>query len=204
MSTTEHDGSATAASGSRGTPRQHRAEVTVRRILDGAAQVLIAERYQGSTTDAFAEAAGVSVGTVYRYFDSKDDVLTALFRTRGAALTAELDDFEPDPDRSFEENLTALLSIGASHSGMTPALYHELARVPGIEDAVLELRELSVRRVASFVGSYRPDLDPAERQAAATLVVLSAEGVGLGATERQIEAGILDEFIHMATGYLSG
>ena len=45
-----------------------------------AAMVLIAENgFHGSPTSMIAERAGVSVGTIYRYFENKDELIHALY-----------------------------------------------------------------------------------------------------------------------------
>src|SRR6185295_1980135 len=59
-------------------PRQARAAETAAAILEGAAQVLEAGGLAGFTTNAVAERAGVSIGTLYQYFADKGAVLRAL------------------------------------------------------------------------------------------------------------------------------
>jgi AcrR family transcriptional regulator len=44
-------------------------------ILDAALSLLAEKGYRGATIPGIAELAGVSVGNVYRYFDSKDAIL---------------------------------------------------------------------------------------------------------------------------------
>jgi len=61
-------------------PTQARARRTWNAILDGAAQVLIAQGYERATTDRIAERTGVSVGTIYEYFPNKDAIFAALQR----------------------------------------------------------------------------------------------------------------------------
>ena len=47
-------------------------------IIEAAAQVLERRGYQGATTNRIAERAGVSVGTLYQYFNNKDEIFNAL------------------------------------------------------------------------------------------------------------------------------
>lgn len=60
----------------RRTPRQARSQATVVSILEAAAQVL--QRADRFNTNAVAERAGVSIGTLYQYFKDKDAILVAL------------------------------------------------------------------------------------------------------------------------------
>ena len=62
----------------RKTPTQARSAQTVERILVAAAHVF-AERGYGATTNHIAEAAGVSIGSLYQYFGAKDDILEAQY-----------------------------------------------------------------------------------------------------------------------------
>lgn len=59
-------------------PRQSRANETVQAILEGAAQVLEAGGLAAFTTNAVAERAGVSIGTLYQYFSDKAAILRAI------------------------------------------------------------------------------------------------------------------------------
>ena len=69
-------------------PRQARAEATVGVILQAAAQLLERAGEAGFNTNALAERAGVSVGTIYRYFSDKRAILVALVRRERAATDA--------------------------------------------------------------------------------------------------------------------
>lgn len=69
-------------------PRQSRSEATVGVILEAAAQLLERSGEAGFNTNALAERAGVSIGTIYRYFPDKRAVLTALARREMEATNA--------------------------------------------------------------------------------------------------------------------
>jgi AcrR family transcriptional regulator len=59
-------------------PRQQRASDTVAIILEAAVQVLETGGLRAFTTNAVAERAGVSIGTLYQYFANKDVLIVAL------------------------------------------------------------------------------------------------------------------------------
>jgi AcrR family transcriptional regulator len=59
-------------------PRQARATETVSAIREAAAQVLEAGGLASFTTNAVAERAGVSIGTLYQYFADKDAILRSI------------------------------------------------------------------------------------------------------------------------------
>jgi len=61
----------------RKSPAQTRSKRTVEWILEGAARVFRAEGF-AATTNRIAQAAGVSVGSLYEYFPNKQALLVAL------------------------------------------------------------------------------------------------------------------------------
>lgn len=61
-------------------PRQQRAEETVACIIEAAAQVLEASGRSAFNTNAVAERAGVSIGSLYQYFPGKEALLIALMQ----------------------------------------------------------------------------------------------------------------------------
>lgn len=61
-------------------PTQPRAVETVACILEAAAQILEAQGRAAFNTNAVADRAGVSIGSLYQYFPGKDALLIALMR----------------------------------------------------------------------------------------------------------------------------
>jgi AcrR family transcriptional regulator len=59
-------------------PQQERARATVDAILAAAAHVLVAEGYDRASTNKIAARAGVSVGSLYQYYPSKEAIVAAL------------------------------------------------------------------------------------------------------------------------------
>jgi len=59
-------------------PRQDRSQATVDVIFEAAARIFEKVGFQAATTNAIAERAGVSVGSLYQYFPNKLAVLSAL------------------------------------------------------------------------------------------------------------------------------
>lgn len=59
-----------------------------RQILDGARQVFLSQGFDAASMGEIAKAAGVSKGTLYVYFDSKEALFAALVKTQ-CRLTAE-------------------------------------------------------------------------------------------------------------------
>ena len=71
-------------------PRQPRSAQTVEAIVEAAARILESGGLAAFNTNAVAERAGVSVGSLYQYFPGKDALIGALSRRERALLAAEI------------------------------------------------------------------------------------------------------------------
>lgn len=87
-------------------PRQARARATVEQILLAARRVLVEEGYEGASTNRIARVAGVSVGSLYQYFPSKEAVVEAL-------VEAHLSEIMTVVSRGLAEVATAPLDVAA-------------------------------------------------------------------------------------------
>jgi AcrR family transcriptional regulator len=91
-------------------PHQARAAETVAAILEGAAQVLEAGGLPAFTTNAVAERAGVSIGTLYQYFTDKNALLRTLAeREMTAAMTAVAKALRGESDPTPEGRVRAMV-----------------------------------------------------------------------------------------------
>lgn len=59
-------------------PKQHRSRETVSAILEATARVLVEDGFDKTSTNRVAKVAGVSVGSLYQYFPSKEALVMAL------------------------------------------------------------------------------------------------------------------------------
>jgi AcrR family transcriptional regulator len=67
-----------------------------RQILDGARSVFLAAGFDGASMNDLARVAGVSKGTLYVYFDSKEKLFEALIREDRRQQAERLAVFAPD------------------------------------------------------------------------------------------------------------
>lgn len=73
-------------------PKQGRSRAIVQAIVDAGRQLLGEEDPQSLTTNRIAERAGVSIGSLYRYFPNKDAVLAAIYDAEVGREAADLRD----------------------------------------------------------------------------------------------------------------
>jgi AcrR family transcriptional regulator len=76
--------------GMRRQPRQARSQERVKRILDVAEELFIAEGYMATTTNAIANRAQVPIGSLYQFFPDKAAILQALALRYGELLHQQL------------------------------------------------------------------------------------------------------------------
>lgn len=72
-------------------PLRSRGEQTRLRLLEAGASVLPARGYHDARVDDIADAAGVSHGTFYRYFDNKDDFFRVLAEAASSRMIGMID-----------------------------------------------------------------------------------------------------------------
>jgi AcrR family transcriptional regulator len=96
-------------------------------ILEAAARVFIRRGYASATTNRIAEAAGISVGSLYQYFPSKDAIAVELLRRYRETLVGLVHEhLERAEETSFESIVRALVGAILSAEGIDPALHRVL------------------------------------------------------------------------------
>ncbi|MET0280958.1 MAG: TetR/AcrR family transcriptional regulator [Steroidobacteraceae bacterium] len=199
---TEHDANQRARP--RKQPRQARAQQTVGAIVEATARILESYGHDGFTTNAVAELAGVSVGTLYQYFPNKQALLGALISRETALL---LEDAELAlAETSGPAALNRLIGAAVKHQLRRPAL----ARLLDFEESRMPFdadRQRVRGRFQAILASLlsRPDLpqqsDPATVTADVAAII---QGVLDAAGERgETAADALRKRVRRAAiGYL--
>src|SRR5580658_5824215 len=72
-------------------PKQRRARQTVEAVLDAVVRLLKRDGSKAITTNRIAEAAGVSIGSVYQYFPDKRAIFAALHDRHAEAMARLVD-----------------------------------------------------------------------------------------------------------------
>lgn len=101
-------------------PSQPRSAHTVEAILGGAAHILEQHGLGGYTTNAIAARAGVSIGSLYQYFPTKDAVTVALIERERTELVRDAMQALAQADRRAA--LHQLIAVAVHHQLRRPAL----------------------------------------------------------------------------------
>ena len=91
--------------------RLQQQDVSRNQLLDAAEEVFGEKGFHDTTLKEVAELAEFSVGSVYSFFESKDDLFRQIFERRGAEFMPGLNDALGDPKGDAVEQLHALVDF---------------------------------------------------------------------------------------------
>jgi AcrR family transcriptional regulator len=154
------------SSSARYKPVQQRSIATIEKILDTAAQLLIRHGYIGLTTNRIAAEAGIGIGTVYRYFADKNELLTALRDRASVQITNELaaavtTSLSFDQSVAVRQLFTLLVEAVERNEAIINALANEVPM--GLQGNILPEVEGQLMRLARhFLAYHRSDLSDTE------------------------------------------
>lgn len=160
-------------------PRQARAQATVEAILDATAHILVAGGHAGVNTNRVAEAAGVSIGSLYQYFPGKEALLTALRRRHADQMRRMLLEYAGSAVQLPVAEAVRLLvhAIMQAHL-IDPRLHRALEEVmprpdlvDGREDFDRDLRAM----VTTVLTAYRNDILPADLELAGVVLMRTVD-----------------------------
>ncbi len=150
-------------------------------MLDAADDVLADEGAAAFSTTRVAEAAGVPVGSVYRFFDDKEAIAEALavrywrdFDELVAAI-AIADEREPLPDPAG-----AVIDVLATGFRARPgflALWYGGLRTERVRDSTRHARTAIAASIERILTVHWPDAADHARVTAAAMVVLAGDGL---------------------------
>jgi AcrR family transcriptional regulator len=133
-------------------PKQRRSRQTMEAVLEAVQRVLKRHGAEAITTNRIAEAAGVSIGSLYQYFPDKHAIFTALYdrhveevrhvieRTMADCTSASLEDFT----RELVEGLAIVHTEDADLHGIVSAAVPEGAH--GFKSALQAMFEQVISR----------------------------------------------------------
>src|SRR3954466_3632405 len=104
-------------------PKQRRAQETVDVVLQGTVRVLGREGVDAVTTNRIAEAAGVSIGSLYQYFPDKKAIFSALHERHVEDVHQVIERAMAERSRSLDDFTRALVEGLADLHAAEPELH---------------------------------------------------------------------------------
>lgn len=109
-------------------PLQQRAKVTVAVIKEAAAHILREQGTHAFTTNKVAEKAGVSIGSLYQYFPSKESLVAEIKRDHFAELRALIKAaYENNKDKDLAMVVKAFIDASIEAHRIDPELHMVLS-----------------------------------------------------------------------------
>ncbi len=193
-------------------PRQARSRETVDAILGAAAQVFAAQGYAGTTTNHIAARAGVSIGSLYEYFPSKDALLVALTEAHIAEGAAILDKVwtevagDTDMRAVVRRFARAMFDLHARDRNLHRLLFEEAPLPRRTRQRVAATEDEIAARIEGFLRA-NPDITRRDPALAAAVIVQCVEALthklvvhGDGKAARDVYA---EEIVALVTSYLA-
>ena len=192
-------------------PRQSRSQATVTAILDATARILLERGYAAASTNAVAELAGVSVGSLYQYFPNKSAILFRLqsdeWRQTTELLRGILEDVRRPPLERLRTLVHAFIRSECDEAAVRVALDDA---APLYRDApeAHEARASGDRTVQLFMQEALPEASEATRALAGELITTTLSAVGKQFSESPRTAAEIETYANamadMFCAYLKG
>jgi AcrR family transcriptional regulator len=170
----------------RKSPRQARSRAMVDLILDATARVLVEDGYARASTNRVAERAGISVGSLYQYFPSREALVSAVGRRHTDRLKSSLESTLVQNDHldlrtAITRVLQALSMARAVDPELNRVLAEELPRFGSLDwKAEATARNCALAR--HLFDSHRDEIrEGLQEEAAAFLVATLVEAAMNGA-----------------------
>jgi AcrR family transcriptional regulator len=192
-------------------PRQERARATVDAILAATARILVKEGYDRASTNKIALQAGVSVGSLYQYFPSKEALVSALIERHSNDMIRYLEEraARTAPDAPLRAIVRDVVHAMVEAHRVDPKLHRVvMEQVPrvGALKRLTELDDRALLLIRAFLESRSMQIRPKNLKLAAFLLASLVEAVTHGAVlmhpEYLVEQELVEETTEMICRYL--
>jgi len=109
-------------------PKQKRSRQMVDALIEATATAIVERGLEGITTHHIAETAGVSVGSLYQYFDDKEALVEALVDKLANEIAQALLRLPMSQDGDLRSNVALIIQFGFGLLNSRDGLYLELVR----------------------------------------------------------------------------
>lgn len=184
-------------------PKRQRGHARVAAILEAATTLFLDKGYEAVTMTEIAASSATAIGSLYRFFPSKEAVADALLRTYAerladglGALRAQTPPLQPaqlaDALVDFMLELRTQRSVALA-----------LIDGRGLEASRQQLREAMLADLGDLLAAALPGLDAERRLPMASALLHLLKGVGQLPQGGPLEQPLLDEFRRLVRAYLT-
>jgi len=192
---------------------QERSRATVDALVDATARILVREGFDKASTNRIAEVAGVSVGSLYQYFPSKEALVAAVIeRHQRETMRIVRGELARAANQPLEQAMRTLVTVAVKAHRIDPKLHRVLAeqipRVGKLEKVETFSRE-NYALFRAYLERHRAELRVADLALAAFICVTSIEALTHTAVLHNeivaVEAmeALIDDATRLVVGYLT-
>ena len=194
---------------------QPRSRATVDALVEATARILVKEGFDQASTNHIAEVAGVSIGSLYQYFPSKEALVFAVVeRHQQEIMQTVRSELAGVLDQPVEKAVCKLVAVAVKAHRVDPKLHRVLAeqipRVGKLEKLETVSRE-NYTLFRTYLERHRDELRIDDLELASFVCVTSIEALTHNAvlhypkvfSDETMEA-LIDEGARLVTGYLKG
>ena len=193
---------------------QKRSRATVDALLQATARILVREGFDKASTNRIAEVAGVSVGSLYQYFPSKEALVAAVIdRHNQEVMRAVQGELAESVEFPIEQAVRKIVAVAVKAHRIDPKLHRVLAeqipRVGRLENVATFNRQ-NYALLAGYLERHRDEIRPVDLELAAFVCVTSIEALTHTAVVHQkmisdaAMGALVQEATRLVVGYLTG
>lgn len=194
---------------------QERSRATVDALVGATARILVKEGFDKASTNRIAEVAGVSVGSLYQYFPSKEALVAVVIeRHQHQILQTVRGELAQIWTQPVDEAVRKIVALAIRAHRVDPKLHRVLAeqipRVGKLEEVAAFSSE-NYTLFRAYLESRRDELSVDDLELASYVCVTSIEALTHNAvlhhpqmlSDEKTQA-LIDEATRLVTGYLKG
>lgn len=190
---------------------QERSRATVDALVEATARVLVRDGFDNASTNRIAEVAGVSVGSLYQYFPSKEALVAAVIeRHQREIMQTVRNELAEVMTQPVERAVRKLVAVAIEAHRVNPKLHRVLAeQIPRV--GKLEKQEAFARENYALFKGYLErhreevcvaDLDLASFVCVTTIEALTHSAVLHHSFSDEAMDALTEEAARLIVGYL--
>lgn len=192
---------------------QARSRATVDALVEATARILVRDGFEKASTNRIAEIAGVSVGSLYQYFPSKEALVAAVIdrhneEIMGLVRTALAEVADLPIDKAVRKLVTVAIEAHRIDPKLHRVLAEQIPRTGQLKDVEAFNREVH-DLVRTYLESRRKEMRKIDLDVATFVCVSSIEAVahntvlnGPEMLSEKMVRTLVDETTRMVVGYL--
>jgi len=192
---------------------QARSRATVDALIEATARILVHDGFEKASTNRIAEVAGVSVGSLYQYFPSKEALVAAVIdrhneEIMGIVRTTLIEVAELPVEKAVRKLVTVAIEAHRIDPKLHRVLAEQIPRTGQLADVEAFNREVHTL-VRTYLESRRKEMRKIDLDIATFICVSTIESVAHNTvlnqaemlTEKTVKV-LVDETTRIVVGYL--